>query len=70
MSKLTKVTYPTGAQTEYTYELYTGNLGNKGSETRYRIAGRKETVGEGGTITEYNVKYYSYTDNYTGYPSI
>ena len=64
---LSRITYPTGGFTEYTYSKYIENLGSQGTQENYRIETRKE-VWEG---KEYNKKTYSYSqDNYTGYPSL
>ncbi len=61
-----KVTYPTGAYSDYTYEMTTGNLGNIGTKQYYRIKTTKDVCEN----NEYNNKTYSYfSNNYTGYPA-
>lgn len=62
---LTQVTHPTGAVTKYTYEKAVSNLGSQGSAEFYRIKTR-EDIADG---ISNNKLTYTYTDNFSGYPT-
>ncbi len=64
-ANVSRVTYPTGAYSEYTYEKTTGNLGNLGTQEYYRVKTGKDCSGG----LSYESRTYSYSSsNYTGYP--
>ncbi len=65
-ANLKKVTYATGAYTDYTYEKTTGNLGNCGVQDYYRVKTRKDCTNN--NIYESRTFNYS-SSNYTGYPN-
>ena len=62
---LIKVTYPTGAVTEYTYEKRNENIGVDGSTQAYKIVERHDR--QSGVI--YNAETYTYSGSHTAYPS-
>ncbi|MEN3005048.1 RHS repeat-associated core domain-containing protein [Dehalobacterium formicoaceticum] len=64
-ANLGKVTYPTSASTEYTFEKAVGNFGNEGSYEYYRVKKREDKQ----SSLAYNTINYSYDGEYSGYPS-
>jgi YD repeat-containing protein len=63
--KLTAVTHPTNARTEYGYGQVTRNFGISGYMVGYRLEGRADIAGG----SEYNAKSYTYSaNNHTGWP--
>ncbi len=60
---LKKITYPTGASSNYTYEKVWSNFGKDGSAEYHRIKYREETENS----KSYNRQWYTYVGNYTGY---
>lgn len=63
-ANLTKIQYPTGAETEYKYEKAIGYMGSHGSTEYFRIIERKDCLEQEST---YNKQTFTYSDNYTGY---
>lgn len=55
---LSRITYPTGSFTEYTYSKYIENLGSQGTQENYRIETRKE-VWEGKEYNKKNILIFS-----------
>lgn len=62
---LTKIIYPAGGESKFTYQKTKGRLGYVGSYEYYRVYTREDV---GNTIS-YNKDTYSYSGNFTGYPS-
>jgi RHS repeat-associated core domain len=66
---LSKTIYPTGAETNYTYQISTKNCGNDGVMEFYKIYERSD-IQDG---VSYNYKKYNYkfngTEEYDGYPT-
>jgi len=64
-ANIKKITYPTAACTEYTYEKSTRNLGSGGIQEYYRAKSRKDNTNG----KDYTLRTFAYSsDNYSGYP--
>ncbi|WP_165755673.1 S8 family serine peptidase, partial [Ruminiclostridium hungatei] len=64
-ANIKRVTYPTAACTEYTYEKSTRNLGSGGIQEYYRAKSRKDNTNG----KDYTLRTFAYSsDNYSGYP--
>ncbi|MDP3486500.1 MAG: hypothetical protein Q8S19_01025 [Bacillota bacterium] len=64
-ANLTKVEYPTGAFSEYTYGTAWDNLGSSGLRRVYKIASRYDKIGQ----ATMNLVTYSYDGQPGGYPT-
>jgi len=73
-ANMTKVTYPTGALSNYTYEMATGMLGSFGYKQYYRIKTRNDEIDEvvSGVVTNrnyYDQKTCNYEGEQSGWPN-
>ncbi|AOY76011.1 RHS repeat domain-containing protein [Clostridium formicaceticum] len=65
LASMTSIKYPTGAESKYTYENATGNYGYRGYFT-YRRVKERINIDKG---RSFDKQAYTYTGNYTGYPT-